>query len=401
MRLLDRRDVPVSTDNRDSLARYETAADQFHSYFGNPLATIDEALAADPQFVMGHCLRAGMLLTATEKGALPLARASVEAARRWVGTCANDRERGHIAAARAWLDGDFEAAVERYGAILHDYPRDTLALQLAHLGDFFLGRSTMLRDRVAQVLPHWSAGAPGYGYVLGMHAFGLEETGLYDRAEATGRPGARPEPPRSLGGARRHARDGDAGPAAEGIAWLTTREAGLGARQRRLRSTTGGTLRSSISTSATRQRVLEIYDTPHPAAALGGRAGDDRCDRHAVAAAPARHRRRRSLARAGLGVGAARRRRALRVQRRARDDGIRGGRAAMRRRGGCSPRSSAPPREQRHQRRMTREVGLPLARALAAFGAGDYAAAVRAARAACGPWRAASAAATRSATWSR
>ena len=58
MGLFDRRDVPVSTDNRDSLARYETAADQFHSYFGNPLATIDEALAADPQFVMGHCLRA-------------------------------------------------------------------------------------------------------------------------------------------------------------------------------------------------------------------------------------------------------------------------------------------------------------------------------------------------------
>ena len=64
MSLLDRRDVPVSTDNRDSLARYEAAADQFHSYFGNPLATIDEALQADPHFIMGHCLRAGMLLTA-------------------------------------------------------------------------------------------------------------------------------------------------------------------------------------------------------------------------------------------------------------------------------------------------------------------------------------------------
>ena len=48
----------------------------------------------------------------------------------------------------------------------------------------------MLRDRVAQVLPHWNADVPGYGYVLGMYAFGLEETNLYDRAEETGPPRA-------------------------------------------------------------------------------------------------------------------------------------------------------------------------------------------------------------------
>ena len=224
MSLLDRRDVPVSTDSHDSLARYEAAADQFHSYFGNPLATIDDALQADPHFIMGHCLRAGMLLTATEKGALPLARESVKAAEA-LSHRANDRERGHLAAALAWLAGDFEEAVERYGAILHEYPRDLLALQIAHLGEFFLGRSTMLRDRVAQVLPHWSAGAPGYGYVLGMHAFGLEETGLYDRAEATGR--------RALDLNRRdpwavhavtHVMEMQ-GRLAEGIAWLTSREA--------------------------------------------------------------------------------------------------------------------------------------------------------------------------------
>jgi tetratricopeptide (TPR) repeat protein len=45
----------------------------------------------------------------------------------------------------------------------------------------------MLRDRIAQALPHWDASVPGYGYVLGMHAFGLEETALYERAEDWGR----------------------------------------------------------------------------------------------------------------------------------------------------------------------------------------------------------------------
>ena len=224
MNLFDNRGVPVSTQDRASLERYEAAADQFHSYFGNPLVAIDEALAADPGLMMGHCLRAGMLITSTEKAALPLALASVEAVEA-ASRLANDRERGHAAAARAWIEGDIERAVERYGAILHEHPRDTLALQLAHLSDFFLGNSVMLRDRVAQVLPHWSAGVPGYGYVLGMHAFGLEETAHYERAEATGVRALEQNPrdPWAIH-AVTHVMEMQ-GRVADGITWLTTREA--------------------------------------------------------------------------------------------------------------------------------------------------------------------------------
>lgn len=52
----------------------------------------------------------------------------------------------------------------------------------------------MLRDRVARALPAWSPETPGYHAVLGMHAFGLEETGLYDRAERLGRRAVELEP---------------------------------------------------------------------------------------------------------------------------------------------------------------------------------------------------------------
>ena len=45
----------------------------------------------------------------------------------------------------------------------------------------------MLRDRVAEVLPEWKAGFPGYASVLAMYAFGLEEDGQYRRAEKTAR----------------------------------------------------------------------------------------------------------------------------------------------------------------------------------------------------------------------
>ena len=100
---------------------------------------------------------------------------------------ANHRELGHIAAARAFLDGEWRKANAIYGEILIDHPRDTLALQLAHALDFYLGQSALLRDRIARALPHWSEQVPGYGYLLGMHAFGLEEMGDYGRAEAAGR----------------------------------------------------------------------------------------------------------------------------------------------------------------------------------------------------------------------
>jgi tetratricopeptide (TPR) repeat protein len=75
-----------------------------------------------------------------------------------------------------------------------DYPRDALALQAGHLIDFYVGDSRMLRDRIARALPAWNAGMPGYHAVIGMHAFGLEETGRYAEAEKFGRRGVELEP---------------------------------------------------------------------------------------------------------------------------------------------------------------------------------------------------------------
>lgn len=223
MPAMDYRDVPISDSNSDALDGFERALAGFNSYFGNPLAEIDAVLAAHPDFAMAHCLRAGMLLTATEKGALPLALASVKAVES-VWKRANDRERRHALAARAWIGGEVERAVALYGRLAIDYPRDLVALQIAHLGDFCLGHSGLLRDRIARALPGWSRDVPGYGYVLGMHAFGLEETGLYEKAEERGR--------RALEHGRRdpwaihavaHVMEMQ-GRVAEGVDWLMSRE---------------------------------------------------------------------------------------------------------------------------------------------------------------------------------
>lgn len=186
MSLLDSRGVALSTSNRDLLASYERALDLSLSYFVDPFATVQTALDADPDFAMGHCLRAGMIVMSSDRTCVPMLEESIEAVER-MGKRANGRERAHAAAARAWLHGDFAGSIRQYGEIVMREPRDVFALQVAHIGDFFLGASSLLRDRVAQVLPEWDTSLPGYGYVLGMYAFGLEENNLYSRAEDTGR----------------------------------------------------------------------------------------------------------------------------------------------------------------------------------------------------------------------
>jgi tetratricopeptide (TPR) repeat protein len=170
----------TSTDDSLSLEQFEQALACLFRSDGNAVPIIERAIAHDPGFAIGHCLRAGaFVMGRVDANTAPLA-ASVSAIEG--NASANERERRHAAAARHWSDGDIVRAGRLYGELLRDYPRDRLALLVAHSLDFRLGRRDMLRDRIAGVLPHWSLTDPEYGYILGMHAFGLEEAGDYNRA---------------------------------------------------------------------------------------------------------------------------------------------------------------------------------------------------------------------------
>jgi len=186
MSLLDACGVPLSSGNRASIDRHEAAIGMLLGRPGDPNAAVAATLAEDPHFVMGHCLRAALLVMSADEAMEPALREYL-AATDGLTRRANDRERRHIAAAQAWLARDFPRAIRTYGEVLIDYPRDRLALRVAHFGDFFLGQHGMLRDRVAQVLPYWDESVPGYGYVLSMYAFGLEETAHYAQAEEAAR----------------------------------------------------------------------------------------------------------------------------------------------------------------------------------------------------------------------
>jgi tetratricopeptide (TPR) repeat protein len=182
----DSRDLAVSTADADLVAGLEKAHELFLTYSGDPIGEIEEVLDGAPDFVMGHIFKAALLTQAMETriyGDMVNALESAEA----LASRANERERMHIRAIRAWADGDFHRAVDLWDDVLVHYPRDLLALQLAHLSDVLLGDTTNQRDRVARILHAWDESVPGYGYVLGLYAFGLEENRDFAMAEECGR----------------------------------------------------------------------------------------------------------------------------------------------------------------------------------------------------------------------
>jgi tetratricopeptide (TPR) repeat protein len=220
----DARGVPVSCSDRSALELYEKALIQYHSYVGDPIATVEEALKHAPDFVLGHVFRATVLMTFTERRFTEQARVSVTSAEALLPP-ATPREQGLVAAARRLVDGNWDAACAAFDRVLVDHPRDAFAIQSAHVMDFFRGDALNLRNRISRVLPHWSPSVPGYSYILGMHAFGLEECNQYPQAEETARRALALQPKDGWAvHAGTHVMEMQ-GRIDEGIDWLESREA--------------------------------------------------------------------------------------------------------------------------------------------------------------------------------
>ena len=182
----DCRGLSTSCDAPDLLAELDACLEDSLAFRGDPVARIDAVLETRPDFIMGHCFKAAMLTQSMETRVYGEMVASVEAAER-LASRANDRERGHIAAVRAWIDGDFFGAVQCWEDVLTHHPFDLMALGLVHLTDVLLGDVVGQRDCVARVFPLWDESVPGYEFLLGFYSFGLEENRDFGLAEEHGR----------------------------------------------------------------------------------------------------------------------------------------------------------------------------------------------------------------------
>lgn len=191
MTIRDHQGFVLTGASADAAESYRQALHAYHCYAGDAIGAADAAIAASPQFTMAHILKAYMHILGTNQEAAAVGAAASATAS---ALPADHREQGHAAAVGALLTGEMRKAARILEDVSIDYPRDVLALQVGQVLDFFLGDQRMLRDRIGRALPAWSREAPDYHAVLGFLAFGLEETGQYARAEDTGREAVALEP---------------------------------------------------------------------------------------------------------------------------------------------------------------------------------------------------------------
>ena len=170
---------------------FNAALRAFNVYRGDPVALADEAIGSNPEFAMAHILKAYLFGLATEPEAASEAKSILAATREFA---RSDIEKSHVAALDALLANNWTEAAVQLDRHNMAFPHDILGLQAGHLMDFYRANARNLRDRIARVLPRWSEDQPGYANLLGMYAFGLEETGNYAQAEAIGREAVERDP---------------------------------------------------------------------------------------------------------------------------------------------------------------------------------------------------------------
>lgn len=181
--LKDRYGNSASARSQAGLDRYNEALELVRLYRGDPIAALDAALAEDPDFGGAWAARAGLLVQQTDK---VYAEEIAKSLRAGAAARLNDRERAHLGAAQDWAEGRYHDSAARLARIAQENPRDLLAVQFAHTSCFFLGMQHELRDWPLQALRAFKRGDDGYGALLGMIAFGMEECGDFGRAEAMG-----------------------------------------------------------------------------------------------------------------------------------------------------------------------------------------------------------------------
>lgn len=179
----------ISLTSADALASWNAMVRAFLAHGSTAATHLGDVLQAEPGFAMGHAAKGLFSLMMGRKELVDVARDAYQSARLALTQGgATDREQSYISALGLWLDGRPSEAVGAMEAVLKANPADTLSVKISHAIRFIFGDNHGMRRSVEGVLAaHGADDHPLAGYVLGCHAFALEETGDYGLAETAGR----------------------------------------------------------------------------------------------------------------------------------------------------------------------------------------------------------------------
>ncbi len=178
----DARGLPLATDSAEAAASFDRAVEHYLKFHADTMAVLNDALAADPAFVLGHVFKAYLLLTASNPAnaaaiAASLAKAAAGAA------LATERERMHLAACTAWARGALDQSFRVWRQLLDAHPTDLLAVRISDTTWFRHGQTQAVLAQADRLAPAWSPDLPGYDCFRTVWAFAHEETGDYPGAE--------------------------------------------------------------------------------------------------------------------------------------------------------------------------------------------------------------------------
>ena len=176
--------TPVALSSEEGLAAWNGVIRGFLSHSTTTPTHLAALLEAEPGFAMGHAARGLFSMMMGKPELVEVARSAFATAQ--AASASDARSQAWVAALSEWLDGSPTRAIERLENILSQAPQDTITAKVSHAIRFILGDAKGMRASIERVMPAHGADHPLMGYVLGCHAFTLEETGEYARAEATG-----------------------------------------------------------------------------------------------------------------------------------------------------------------------------------------------------------------------
>lgn len=158
--------LPV-TASREALATYDRAVRALLGWQADALDLFRAATALDPGLALAHAGAAVCLFLEERFGET---KAAADAARA-AAAGQTERERSHVEALTLWTSGRADDAVTAMHAHLATYPRDVMVVQRLYYIFFWQGRFPEMLEMSQAMLPHY----PGESFLLGMHAFALEE----------------------------------------------------------------------------------------------------------------------------------------------------------------------------------------------------------------------------------